>query len=375
MRTILFLQLLFIASVGFGQNLIPNGDFEKKRGRRYTHRPWRFINTVDRFVLDGDTRRPYGTEDWQLPQPQSGNVYVGIRVYAKYREFLQLRLTDDLEKGERYLFEMYVHPSERYNSYLRSIGASFYHRRPYYTSEYYIYKNPPQVEEYRHEGIFAADTAQNGWVRVSGTFRSNGTEKYISVGNFSKKRIRDKFKKKKWYVPDYWKFKAYYFIDNVALYKIRDEEPKDKEDLQPLALIDTTVHIPDTIPYSIEDENYIYTIDEKRELVLENIRFEFGSDELIPTSYRDLELVLEYLNANREVRLKIVGHTDNVGDKRDNMRLSIKRAKRVYDYFTDNQIRSDRLEYEGKGESDPLHLNSTRQNRSKNRRVEILLLE
>lgn len=354
----------------FGQNLIPNGDFEKKRGPRYTARPWRFVNTVDHFVLDGKSRLPFGLGDWDLPKPRSGHVMMGIRVHTSYREFLQMRLSQPLEEGKRYLFEMYVRPNEEFNAYLKMLGASFYHRRPSYTSEYYIYQKPPQVESYDDDGIIdRADTLTDGWIRVSGTYRAKGGEKYLTIGNFSKKSRRDRFRGRRRWLPTFFP-RAYYFIDDVGLFELentrrlaQDENARDH--------IDSTVTIPDTLPYTLEEENYIYKLDREESLVLENIRFAFGSDELLPTSYSDLELVVEYLNSNLNVKIKVIGHTDDVGSAKANMKMSEKRAKRVYDYFINNEIHPDRVSYVGRGQSEPIAPNNSAHNRAKNRRVEI----
>lgn len=368
LQIVLFITVL--PCVVFGQNLIPNGDFEDKRGRRYSARPWRFINTVDHFVMDGKSRMPYGLENWDVPKPRSGNVMVGIRVHTSYREFLQMRLPQPLEEGKRYLFEMYVKPHDDFNAYLKKLGASFYHRRPSYTSEYYIYNKPPQVETFDNAGIFdRADTLTDGWVRISGTYRAKGGEKYLTIGNFSKHGRKDRFRGKRRWLPTLVP-RAYYFIDDVGLFELettrrlaKDEDAREK--------IDSTVMIPDTLPYTLEEENYIYRLDRDTALVLENIRFAFGSDELLPSSYNDLELVVEYLNSNLNVSIRVIGHTDDVGTAKANMKMSEKRARRVYEYFVNNEIRPDRVKYEGKGQTQPLFPNNSAQNRAKNRRVEI----
>ena len=54
-----------------------------------------------------------------------------------------------------------------------------------------------------------------------------------------------------------------------------------------------------------------------------------------------------------------------------NLRLSEQRARSVYDYLKGKGIAADRLEYEGKGSSEPLDPN----NREVNRRTEIIVIE
>ncbi len=368
--TTLFLLSSFASK---GQNMVPNGDFENKRGKRYTTRPWRFVNTVDVFEMDDPNKLASYMQDWEIPAPHSGDVMVGIRIYRNYREFLQIRLPEELESGKRYFFEMYVHPCASFKFYAKELGASVYHRRPYYTSEHYIYQNPPQIELKQEKGIrlYPSDTTE--WIKVSGTFRSDGSEKYLTVGNFSKKKRKDRLKKRRWWVPTLQPI-SYYFIDDIALYRL-DRGDRKEQKVEPMAFIDSSYVLPDSLPYTLEEENYIYTIESKKTLTLENIRFGFGSNELLHASFKDLELVLEYLNANKSAKLKITGHTDNVGSAEANMKLSLKRAKAVYDYFIDNQIDKSRLIFEGKGEKEPIDTNETPNGRLHNRRVEIELVE
>ena len=86
------LLLLGNGSVCVAQNLVPNGNFEFKKGRRHSARPWRFVNTVDFFVENG--RTPPETENWNPPKAKDGIAYVGLRIYPDYREFIQIKLSE-----------------------------------------------------------------------------------------------------------------------------------------------------------------------------------------------------------------------------------------------------------------------------------------
>lgn len=80
------------------------------------------------------------------------------------------------------------------------------------------------------------------------------------------------------------------------------------------------------------------------------------------------------LEKNPDTDLKIVGHTDNTGSVDYNQTLSEKRAKSVYDYLIEQGVGSRRMIYEGKGIHQPVSDNSTADGRSKNRRVEIMIM-
>lgn len=110
-------------------------------------------------------------------------------------------------------------------------------------------------------------------------------------------------------------------------------------------------------------------------LQLKNITFETNSAELNASSFQELERVIELLNNNANIRIEISAHTDDVGSESYNEKLSQSRAQSVVDYLRDNGVTSDQLVSKGYGESRPLVPNNSDENRAKNRRVEIEILE
>lgn len=106
-----------------------------------------------------------------------------------------------------------------------------------------------------------------------------------------------------------------------------------------------------------------------------NINFETGST-AISGSTRDLETIYNLLVQAEETKLKVVGHTDNVGNPQSNLTLSKGRANSVVTYLTGRGISADRFQtVDGKGDSDPVADNTTPSGKAKNRRVEITLLK
>ncbi len=106
-------------------------------------------------------------------------------------------------------------------------------------------------------------------------------------------------------------------------------------------------------------------------LYISSESFDFGSSDL--KSVNTLDEVVLFLNKNKDATIKLIGHTDNVGSSKTNTALSIERAKSVYRYIINRGIDFTRLSYEGVGESQPLVPNTSEFNRSKNRRVDILV--
>jgi outer membrane protein OmpA-like peptidoglycan-associated protein len=105
------------------------------------------------------------------------------------------------------------------------------------------------------------------------------------------------------------------------------------------------------------------------------ILFDINSDKLKPESAPSIKEIAQVLNDNPDVRVKIVGHTDNSGDDALNMDLSKRRAESVKNELIKTySVNPARLETDGKGESQPLAPNENALNKSKNRRVEFIKL-
>lgn len=363
-NTLIILFLLAHVSILHAQNLVPNGNFEFKKGKRNSSRPWRFVNTVDFFVINGSKKRPRETEEWHLPKPKDGNAFIGLRIYSNYREFIQIKLAEKLKPAKKYYFEMWVSWSDHSNYYAKRFGASIYHKKPSYTSDFYIFTNPPQIELKDLGGIVQSDSTQ--WIKISGVYRANGGEKYLTIGNFSTTNFKDRLKKENWWSLNFWHHEAYYFVDQVSLVRIEDYEPKTDSIL--------VGNIPDSA-IVIKNENYIYNIEKDSTLVIENLQFASAKNQLLPRSFKDLELILEYLNENNTKKIQIIGHTDNIGSEKSNQKLSERRAKTVYDYFISNRIDKARISYTGAGELDPIASNEEGIGRKINRRVELKLIE
>lgn len=110
-------------------------------------------------------------------------------------------------------------------------------------------------------------------------------------------------------------------------------------------------------------------------VVLKNIFFETNSYNLKPESNSELDKLVSFLTLNKEMRIELGGHTDNIGGTAANQTLSENRAKAVYQYLVDHAIHPDRLEYAGYGESKPVADNGTDEGRAMNRRTEFKVLE
>lgn len=109
-------------------------------------------------------------------------------------------------------------------------------------------------------------------------------------------------------------------------------------------------------------------------IVLENIRFNRGTAEFADSgSIIALDKLAEFLEDNPQVKIRLEGHTDNLGDPSLNKELSTQRASKIRAYLTIKGITFDRIRVIGQGGSKPVADNSTESGREKNRRVEMIL--
>ena len=99
--------------------------------------------------------------------------------------------------------------------------------------------------------------------------------------------------------------------------------------------------------------------------------FDFDKAVLKPAGKARLDDLVDKLKAvNLEVIIA-VGHTDSIGTKAYNLKLSLRRANSVKAYLVSKGIPANRIYTEGKGKSQPIADNRTKEGRAKNRRVEI----
>jgi OmpA-OmpF porin, OOP family len=107
----------------------------------------------------------------------------------------------------------------------------------------------------------------------------------------------------------------------------------------------------------------------------QGIYFDTGSDRIRPESTPTLKEIAAMLSEHAGLRLRIEGHTDNVGAAAANLDLSKRRAEAVKAYLsTAMQVDGSRLEASGLGSSTPAMPNTTPEGRQTNRRVELVKL-
>ncbi len=111
-------------------------------------------------------------------------------------------------------------------------------------------------------------------------------------------------------------------------------------------------------------------IETGKSLVLEGIVFESGKSTILPSSEETLNKAFTILSENPDINVEIQGHTDNQGNKKKNMKLSLDRADAVKTWLVKKGIDPLRMTTKGFGPDMPIADNKTPEGRQKNRRIE-----
>jgi outer membrane protein OmpA-like peptidoglycan-associated protein len=101
--------------------------------------------------------------------------------------------------------------------------------------------------------------------------------------------------------------------------------------------------------------------------------FAEGSDNLSSESRASIGMLAEELKKLEVDRLRIFGHTDNVGSRADNLVLSSKRANVVANAFITLGFADSKIERKGLGFDAPIATNDTPEGRQQNRRVAVIV--
>ncbi len=111
-------------------------------------------------------------------------------------------------------------------------------------------------------------------------------------------------------------------------------------------------------------------------VVLRGIVFATDSADLSGGSYAAAGNIAEILNKNPQLKLAVVGHTDNTGDYHHNIDLSGRRAQSIVDAIVnDYDVDPTRLAAVGVGPLAPIDSNQTEYGRGQNRRVELVVIK
>ena len=363
----LFLLLLLPVSL-FAQgkpavvsNLVPNPGFERFVGPPigWSYRG-AYFGQVVKYWFSATTASPdvYGPgvtvpADWREKgfgneKPHWGKSMAGLTLYGctngkpHCREYIEIQLSEPLVVGQTYLVEFWVQALER-SLRINNIGAWFSETRVEHKTDFFI------NEKAHVKAASIVDVRPYTWTKVSGLFKADKEYEYLLLGNFDKD---EDTRAKRPAVSEPHNY-GYYYLDDVLVKKA------------PPYL---------TVPVKPDDLTR-QTFVPGKVFTLKNIYFEFDKDELMPRSFVELNKLLKIMRDNPKLSIRIIGHTDALGNDAYNQALSQRRAQAVVNFLTENKISKSRLFARGDGESRPIATNDTDEGRAENRRVEFAVIK
>ncbi len=120
---------------------------------------------------------------------------------------------------------------------------------------------------------------------------------------------------------------------------------------------------------------YVEPLSVNSKIQLNPIYFKQSTAIILEESYKELDRLFLALAKNPGMHIRIDGHTDNVGKLEDLVALSEERAKAIKSFLVEKGIAEARISVLGHGPKFPLTDNSTDEMRSKNRRVEFVIMK
>ena len=346
---------LFLPICCFAQNLVLNPSFEQMRfcpkgiGQfRNNVASWSSPTngTSDIFATCGKGEAAVPANVFGFQHAQSGTNYAGLYLLlpGDLREYIQGQFALPLEKGTRYTISFYVSLAEHSDYAVNSFAALLTQNQISIPSGTYI--KPSEMKAVNpgiHQLIAMPGndliSDKSTWTKIEASFLSEGGERYFTLGNF--KNNASTIKK---FVKQETDKTAYYYLDTIVVEQEQEPQPE------------MTVLEPDKT----------YTLP---------VSFTFDSAEITPEAQIVLTHIIDYLNAHPKSRIKLSGHTDDSGGNDYNQAVSLKRAASVAQYLVANGIYSNRITTTGYGEEFPISENATEAGRSRNRRVEFILIE
>lgn len=141
-------------------------------------------------------------------------------------------------------------------------------------------------------------------------------------------------------------------------------------------------HVFESRSFSMEDtvragvarvDMSVQKIEVGRSYSVSDIRYATSSAEITKSSEYILDELIIFLQENPTVKIRIEGHTDNVGALEKNLALSSDRAFTVMEYLRAKGIPSARLSFQGLGPTKPVASNDTPEGRAQNRRTAFVI--
>lgn len=352
----------------FSQNLVKNSSFENTKncsefmgGFNQKLENWSSptFGTTDIFnnCVKGEVGVPYNYIGTQ--PPKDGNNYAGFYLHSdkNYREYVQVELSEKLTKGEKYNISFFVSLADKSDFAIKNIDFMLSEKELNTTISREISDKTLKKSKAKNYKIYNIQNNKfyknkNAWTKISSEFIAQGNEQYLIIGNFYKNSKTEKL-----LVSNQNNYNAsYYYIDLVHLHRA-DWIAQRKTNI---------VNLPKKNDKEISlNKNYIF----------QNVTFNYNSSELSEEAKIEIKSIYAFLKLNKDTKIIISGHTDNIGSSEFNKELSENRAKVVAEYFINAGLAEKRISSVGFGSEQPIVSNSTEKGRNQNRRVEFKIVK
>lgn len=312
---------------------------------------------------------------WQFPEPIGVDRYhnsgadVALTVSSDGKVMIMsLEREDSYGKSDLYISFLKPDGSWTYPENMgRSVNSPFRESAPHLSADMMtLYFTSDRSYPGRGADIYMQERQSDDWTRWT------GPRKFRSPINSEGDDSHPYFNEASGYL--------YFTSDrdgSFDIFRIQIKAPVRVENTEPAPLAavvknDTTIDAaPEKEDFNVG--NIPFTIGSKLEF--SNIYFTQSKAEILNKSYPDLNKLVNILNNNPKLKIRVCGHTDNIGDQHLLLALSEQRAEAIKIYLVHKEhIDPSRIETKGYGGLKPLNDNSTENLRKQNRRVEIEVL-
>ena len=107
-----------------------------------------------------------------------------------------------------------------------------------------------------------------------------------------------------------------------------------------------------------DEDYYLSALEKRQDVTLKNIYFKFDSADLTSESEEGINEVYDFLMQHPDIKIEIVGHTDDMGDEKYNQLLSERRALSVAEALMKKGVSAERIKTKGCGSTQPLFPNN-----------------
>ncbi|WP_169312052.1 OmpA family protein [Fluviicola taffensis] len=352
--------LPLFASAQKEDNLVDNGGFESSTGK-----PKKIgqIDLATGWISPTGSRADYFMSDSKLPdvgvpenafgkeQAKEGENYAGIVAFSygnkMPRSYIMAKLKTPLKKDVTYCISFYVSMSEASKYACNQIGANI-SKKAFGTDQKVHLIDQTQIQHPDNK-VF---NATYNWEKVCGSYKAEGGEKFLTIGNFTSDQDTKYETNKK---PKDSKITqivaAYYYIDEVVVTMLdKDGECKCYTDDKDKNEQSTTVYMK-----QVADNDKMSTKDriEKQE-----VYFGFGKTFLTPQAKAALDIVAKVMTENPTMSITVIGSNneeeDKLAEKKDFYAdMDTKRNQAVKEYLLSKGISATRLKSESKGNEEP----------------------